>query len=56
MNIYSTDCVPNPLLLWGTQFIRHGQASLTGCKASLIYALMAAQSLQLTLMSDVADV
>lgn len=56
MNIYSTACVPNPLLLWGTQFIRHGQARLTSCKASLIYALMAAQSLQMTLMSDVAVV
>lgn len=53
MNIYSTACVPNPVLLWGTQFIRHRQARLTGCKASLIYTLMAAQSLQMTLMSDV---
>lgn len=53
MNIYSTACVPNPGLLWGTQFIRHRQAQLTGCKAALIYALMVTQSLQMTLMSDV---
>ena len=56
MNIYSTACVPNPLLLWGTQFIRHGQARLTGWKASLINVLTAAQSLQMTLISYVAIV
>lgn len=53
MNIYSTACVPNPVLLWGTQFIRHRQGRLTGFKAFLIYTLMTAQSLQMTLMSDV---
>lgn len=53
MNIYSTACVPNPVLLRGTQFIRHRQARLTGFKAFLIYTLMAAQSLQMTLMTDV---
>lgn len=53
MNIYSLACVPNPLLLWGAHFIRHGQARLTGYEASLIYALMATQSHQMMPMSDV---